>query len=196
VILLFDNYDSFTYNLLDLVKQYNIEVKVVRNDELSLSEIIELNPIGIILSPGPGRPEDSGILLDLIHHYIGKVPILGVCLGMQAIGMHYGAKLVHAKKPMHGKTSMIKHYHHEMFQNIPETTEMMRYHSLILENTPNELLVTAHSEESEIMAIAHQILPVWGVQFHPESILSKEGPLIIRNWISHFQLIKDFSVIS
>lgn len=196
MILLFDNYDSFTYNLLDLVKQYNIDVKVVRNDELSLSEIIELNPKGIILSPGPGRPEDSGILMDLINHFVGLVPILGVCLGMQAIGMHYGAKLVHAKKPMHGKTSEVHHQHHEMFQNISEKSEMMRYHSLILENIPNELIVTAHSEESEIMAIAHQILPVWGVQFHPESILSKEGPLIIRNWISHFQLIKDFSVIS
>ncbi len=196
MILLFDNYDSFTYNLLDLVMQHNIDVKVVRNDELTLSEIITINPSGIILSPGPGRPEDSGILMDVIHHYVGKIPILGVCLGMQAIGIHYGAKLLHAKKPMHGKTSKIRHYHHEMFKDISEITEMMRYHSLILENTPNELLVTAHSEESEIMAIAHQKLPVWGVQFHPESVLSKEGPLIIRNWISHFQLFKEFSVIS
>lgn len=196
MILLFDNYDSFTYNLLDLVKQYNIEVKVVRNDELPLSEIIKLNPSGIILSPGPGRPEESGILMELINYYIERVPILGVCLGMQAVGLHYGAKLVHAKKPMHGKTSKIIHQNHLMFYDVLNQTEMMRYHSLILENIPSELTITAHSEESEIMAIAHQQLPVWGVQFHPESILSTDGPTIIRNWISHFQLIKDFSTIS
>ncbi len=196
MILLFDNYDSFTYNLLDIVKQYKIEVKVIRNDEMTLSEIININPSAILFSPGPGRPENSGVLMQVLSHFIGKVPILGVCLGMQAIGIYFNAKLVHAKRPLHGKTSIIKHNEHIMFNNIPINSEMMRYHSLILEDLPNELLATAYSSENEIMAIAHHNLPVWGVQFHPESILSKDGPLILRNWISHFQLIKDFSVFS
>jgi anthranilate synthase component 2 len=192
VILLFDNYDSFTYNLLDLVQQLNVEVKIVRNDELSLLEIINLNPHGIIISPGPGRPEQSGILMELISQFYNKVPILGVCLGMQALGLHFGAKLSHAKYPMHGKTSNIFHTNHEMFDGIPNGTEMMRYHSLILENIPSEFRITAETKNSEIMSIAHTELPIWAVQFHPESILSKNGVLIIRNWLAHFQLINDF----
>lgn len=193
MILLFDNYDSFTYNLLDLVKQLNAPVKVVRNDEFTLSEIISLRPTALLISPGPGRPEQSGILMELLKHYHSKIPILGVCLGMQAIGLHFGAKLVHATQPMHGKTSRIEHTNHIMFKNVPLQTEMMRYHSLILKDLPNELEVTAFTNTGEIMGIAHKKLPIWAVQFHPESILSKDGPLIIGNWISHFQLIKDFT---
>jgi len=196
VILLFDNYDSFTYNLLDLLKQEYEDISVVRNDELSLAELIEINPRAILISPGPGRPEQSGILMEMLHHFVGKVPILGVCLGMQAIGLHFGAKLVHANFPMHGKTSIIKHNNHPMFFNIPQNSEMMRYHSLILKELPNELIQTSETTDAEVMSIVHKNLPIWGVQFHPESVLSKHGPLILRNWISHFQLIKDFSVIS
>lgn len=192
MILLFDNYDSFTYNLLDVVQQLNVEVKIVRNDELSLLEIVNLKPQGIIISPGPGRPEQSGILMELINQFYNKVPILGVCLGMQALGLHFGAKLSHAKYPMHGKTSNIFHTNHVMFEGIPNGAEMMRYHSLILENIPTEFKVTAETKNSEIMSIAHIELPIWAVQFHPESILSKNGALIIRNWLSHFQLINDF----
>lgn len=193
MILLVDNYDSFTYNLLDLVKQENLNVTVVRNDECSIEEIIKLNPQGIIISPGPGRPEHAGILMPLIDFFIEKIPILGVCLGHQAIGMHYGAKLRNAIRPMHGKTSVITHNHHPMFNQIPLQSEMMRYHSLILEDIPRELIPTAHSSENELMAFAHQNNLAWGVQFHPESILSENGPQIIRNWLAHFQTIKDFS---
>lgn len=191
MILLFDNYDSFTYNLLDLVKQLNVEVVVVRNDELSLFEIIELNPKAIIISPGPGRPEQSGILMQLIDYYFKRIPILGVCLGMQALGLHVGATLTQAKNPMHGKTSSITHFNHIMFNGVKNPAEMMRYHSLILENTPSEFIITAQTLDSEIMAIAHVNLPIWAVQFHPESILSNNGPEIVRNWLSHFQLIND-----
>ncbi len=193
MILLFDNYDSFTYNLLDLIKQLNLEVKVVRNDEYTLEEIIQFNPQAILISPGPGRPEQSGILMQLIDYYVDKVPMLGVCLGHQAIALHYGAKLVRALKPMHGKTSLLKHYNHPMFNNVPNDAEMMRYHSLVVESLPEELIATAHTEDQELMAFAHQNKLIWAVQFHPESIMSENGPQIIRNWLAHFQTIKDFS---
>lgn len=195
MILLFDNYDSFTYNLLDLVKQHEVEVRVIRNDECLLSEIIELNPEAIIISPGPGRPENAGILMDLIRHFVNKVPILGICLGHQAIAMHFGAKLLNAKHPLHGKTSEIIHQNHEMFNGIPTGSAMMRYHSLIIEELPDGLISTSVTHNQEIMSIAHVHLPVWGLQFHPESILSPNGPQIIKNWLSHFQIIKDFKTI-
>lgn len=195
MILLFDNYDSFTYNLLDLVKQHNVAVMVIRNDECSLSEIIDLKPEALIISPGPGRPEDAGILMLLIAHFVGKIPILGVCLGHQALAMHFGAKLVNAKKPMHGKTSEIIHEQHFMFNLIASPCSMMRYHSLIIEKLPEELTCTSITSDNEIMSFAHQTEPIWGLQFHPESILSSNGPQIIKNWLSHFQLIKDFKTI-
>ena len=195
MVLLFDNYDSFTYNLLDLVKQQGVEVKVIRNDECLLSYIIELNPEAIIISPGPGRPENAGILMEVIYHYIDKVPILGICLGHQAIAMHFGSKLLNAKHPLHGKTSDIIHQTHEMFNGIPSGSEMMRYHSLIIEDLPKELISTSVTVDQEIMSFAHVHLPVWGLQFHPESILSLQGPQIIKNWLSHFQIIKDFKAI-
>lgn len=195
MILLLDNYDSFTYNLLELVKQHDVEVKVIRNDECLLSEIIELNPEAIIISPGPGRPENAGILMDLIRHFVDKVPILGICLGHQAIAMHFGAKLLNAKHPLHGKTSEIIHQNHEMYTGIPSGSAMMRYHSLIIEDLPEDLISTSVTNNQEIMSIAHVQFPVWGLQFHPESILSPNGPQIIKNWLSHFQIIKDFNTI-
>jgi anthranilate synthase component 2 len=190
VILLFDNYDSFTYNLLDLLHQYELEIKVLRNDECTLSEIIALKPSAIVISPGPGRPEHAGILMELIKHFVGKVPLLGICLGHQALAMHFGSRLVHAEKCMHGKVSTIKHKSEHMFKGIRQNAEMMRYHSLIIEELSIELQATAFTKEMELMAFEHKTLPIWGLQFHPESIMSSEGPKIIQNWLTHFQLIK------
>lgn len=190
MVLLFDNYDSFTYNLADLLLRQGLDLKVIRNDELNLEEIKALAPAAIVISPGPGRPENAGLLMEFINEFHSKLPILGICLGQQAIGVYFGADLVYAKRCMHGKVSEIKHNSHPMFEGVPNNTEMMRYHSLILNNLPNTLVCTATSEEGEVMAIAHNDLPIWGVQFHPESILSTNGPQIIRNWLTHFQLIK------
>lgn len=190
MVLLFDNYDSFTYNLADLLLQHGVDLKVIRNDELSLEEIIALSPKAIVLSPGPGRPENAGLLMPLIHAFHTKVPILGICLGQQAIGIYFGAELTYANKCMHGKVSVIRHNSHPMFAEVSHQSEMMRYHSLVLKTLPQTLVCTASSDEEEIMAIAHFELPIWAVQFHPESVLSPNGPQIIRNWLTHFQLIK------
>lgn len=190
MILLFDNYDSFTYNLLDLFHQYGVEIKVVRNDELTLSEITALNPEAIVISPGPGRPEQSGILMELIAYFHDKIPILGVCLGLQAIALYFGGKLNHAQKPMHGKASEIYFEKHFMFEGIPPRSKMMRYHSLIAEDLPSSLTIIGKSIEGEIMAITHTNYKIWAVQFHPESILSEYGPKIVENWLTHFQLIR------
>lgn len=194
MIVLFDNYDSFTYNLADLFLQKGLELKVVRNNEWSLLDIISLNPEAIVISPGPGRPEESGILMELIQHFHDKIPLLGVCLGHQAIAQHFGARLVHASRCMHGKVSTIQHTHHAMFDKVEQHSEMMRYHSLIIEHLPECLEPTAYTQEHELMGFAHRHLAIWGVQFHPESILSKNGPQIIDNWLTHFQLIKPFGV--
>lgn len=190
MILLLDNYDSFTYNLVDLFLINRAEIKVIRNDEFTLSEIINLDPTAIIISPGPGRPENAGVLMELINEYAHKLPILGICLGHQALCLHFGANLVHAQKCMHGKVSSIKHNASTMFNAVPQYSEMMRYHSLIIEDLPACLEETAHTELGELMAVAHKELPIWGLQFHPESVLSTNGPQIIRNWLTHFQLIK------
>jgi anthranilate synthase/aminodeoxychorismate synthase-like glutamine amidotransferase len=190
VILLLDNYDSFTYNLVDLFSTNNVELKVIRNDELTLPEIIKLFPTAIVISPGPGRPENAGVLMELINEYVTKIPMLGICLGHQALCLHFGANLVHAEKCMHGKVSAIKHNSSSMFKTVPQLSEMMRYHSLIIEDLPASLQATAHTEGGELMAVAHKDLPIWGLQFHPESVLSTNGPQIIRNWLTHFQLIK------
>lgn len=190
MILFIDNYDSFSYNLVDLLKQYYPEVVVRRNDECALEELLFLNPQAIVISPGPGRPEQAGLLMEIIDAFIGKIPMLGICLGQQAIAQHFGASVKHAKKGMHGKVSKINFIPHPMFTNVPQGSEMMRYHSLIVENIPNSLVAVAHTNENELMAIAHEKLPIWAVQFHPESVLSTNGPQIIVNWLSHFQLIK------
>ena len=190
MILLLDNYDSFTYNLVDLFLINNAELKVIRNDEYTLSEIVKLKPDAIVISPGPGRPENAGVLMELIKEYEPKVPILGICLGHQALCLHFGADLVHAPKCMHGKVSKISFGTHVMFKDVPPHSEMMRYHSLIIENLPEIMEATAHTTNAELMAVAHKELPIWGLQFHPESVLSTNGPQIIRNWLTHFQLIK------
>jgi anthranilate synthase/aminodeoxychorismate synthase-like glutamine amidotransferase len=185
-ILVIDNYDSFTYNLVQMIgTNDNYELIVKRNDEINLEEIKKLNPDKILISPGPGKPEDSKISLDIIRALGTKVPILGVCLGHQAIGICYGAKVVKAKAPMHGKTSKITHLQKSIFKNLPQDFEATRYHSLIIEkeSMPDELEITASSEDGTIMGVRHKKYPVEGIQFHPESILTIQGKNLIKNWL-------------
>lgn len=180
-----DNYDSFTYNLVDYFYRVGIECIVKKNDETSIEEIENLNPKAIVLSPGPNTPNEAGILLKLIAHFKNKKPLLGICLGHQAIGMHFGYKLIKANLPMHGKTSIIEHQQHPIFENIPQQFEVMRYHSLLLQNDSKSttLKTIAVSSENEIMAFVHESLPITGFQFHPESILTKNGLTLLKNWL-------------
>jgi len=186
MILMIDNYDSFTYNLVQYLSSLRQEVKVLRNDKITLSEINKLNPKKIVISPGPGRPEDAGVSVEAIKEFAGKIPILGVCLGHQAIGYAYGGKIIGAKKLMHGKTSMIYHNNKEIFRAIPDPFEATRYHSLLVEkkSLPECLQITAWTKEDEIMGLKHKKYPVWGVQFHPESILTKCGMDILANFVN------------
>jgi anthranilate synthase/aminodeoxychorismate synthase-like glutamine amidotransferase len=190
-LLLLDNYDSFTYNLYDYLSQCGAECQVVRNDALSLQEFESLDFQAIVLSPGPKRPADAGIMPALIQHWHQRVPILGVCLGHQALGEFFGAKLVQARLPMHGKTSLIQHSgKHFLFQNLPPEIEVMRYHSLVLqslEDTPLEVI--AQTDSGEIMALSHRTLPLAGVQFHPESILTLHGLAMLRNWVKQVEAL-------
>lgn len=186
MILLIDNYDSFSYNLYQLVGEIHRDIRVIRNDELTIQEIEALHPARIILSPGPGRPADAGVCVEAAKHFAGKVPVLGVCLGHQAICEAYGAIVSYAKRLMHGKQSEI-HVAAEcpLFRGLPATIKGARYHSLAaLENTmPEELIVTARTDDGEIMAVRHRVYEVYGVQFHPESILTPHGKTILKNFI-------------
>lgn len=182
-ILLLDNYDSFTYNLYDYLGQLGLTCTVIRNDQVTIEEIEKGHFDGIVFSPGPKRPENAGQLMPILTYFYAKMPILGICLGMQAIGTFFGAKLVHASIPVHGKTSMIKHSEAQLFQGIVSPTQVMRYHSLLLKELPTCLKPIAWTDQQEIMAIIHKELPIWGVQFHPESILTLEGLAILDNWI-------------
>jgi len=186
MILMIDNYDSFTYNLVQYLGTLHQEVRVFRNDVISLTEVKRLKPDKIVISPGPGRPEDAGISCAIIKELAGNIPILGVCLGHQAIGYTYGGKIVGAKKLMHGKTSMIYHNKKEIFKGITNPFEATRYHSLIVERStlPKVLEITAETKEKEIMGLKHKKFPVWGVQFHPESILTSQGMKILENFIN------------
>jgi anthranilate synthase/aminodeoxychorismate synthase-like glutamine amidotransferase len=187
-ILIVDNYDSFTYNLFDYFCQLGTDCQVIRNDELSFEEFCLLDFDGLVLSPGPKRPADAGHLLSLIDFFHNKKPILGICLGHQGIGEYFGATLSKTRIPMHGKTSAINHSNHPLFEAIPEQYTVMRYHSLGLESlneTPLEIL--AETEEGEIMALAHRELPIFGVQFHPESILTEHGIALLENWVKIVQ---------
>ena len=184
-VLLLDNYDSFTYNLYDYLSQAGAKVTVVRNDQLPAGWMEDLPFDAIVLSPGPEKPRDAGQMMDLIARYHLSKPILGVCLGHQGIGEFFGARLVKAALPMHGKTSLIHHESHPLFANIPSPVQVMRYHSLLLESLPdNELVSIAETEEGEIMALKHVRLPVYGFQFHPESILSEYGLPLLKNWLA------------
>ena len=188
MILIIDNYDSFTYNIVQYCKELGANLKVVRNDELSIAEIYALNPSKIILSPGPSEPKDAGVTLDVIKEFSGKIPLLGICLGHQAIGEAFGAKVVRAAKLMHGKTSNMNICKESIiFKDMPQTFKATRYHSLVIEkNTiPNTICPTAYSDDDdEIMALEIPNMQVYGVQFHPESILSEYGYTILANFLN------------
>ncbi|SFM18990.1 anthranilate synthase component 2 [Gracilibacillus orientalis] len=185
MILLIDNYDSFTYNLFQYMSELGKQVEVVRNDKITLEEIRELDPEAIILSPGPGIPEEAGICIDVVKALSSEFPILGICLGHQAIGAAYGATVTHAGQIKHGKTSMIRHQNDEIFNYLEQPLEVMRYHSLVIEKDtiPDQLLVTATAmDDKEIMAVKHTYLPVYGLQFHPESIGTGKGKQLLNNF--------------
>jgi len=188
MILMIDNYDSFTYNLVQYLGELGAEVETVRNDAISVGDIADMAPEGIVISPGPGTPDDAGISLQLISELGARIPILGVCLGHQCIGQAYGGQVVRARRIMHGKTSMIEHNEQGVFSGLENPFEATRYHSLVVENEtfPDCLEVTASTEfegEREIMGLRHREFPLAGVQFHPESILTRAGHDILRNFL-------------
>ncbi|MEO8400375.1 MAG: aminodeoxychorismate/anthranilate synthase component II [Gammaproteobacteria bacterium] len=185
MILLIDNYDSFVYNLARYVSELGFSYQVVRNDAVTLACIQEMKPSHIIISPGPCAPDQAGISMDVIRHFAGKIPILGVCLGHQAIGQVYGGIVQRAKRPMHGKTSLISHAEKDVFSGVENPAKVARYHSLIVsdENFPAELCVTARCEQGEIMALRHRTHLVFGVQFHPESVLTSQGYVMLKNFL-------------
>ncbi|WP_024954424.1 aminodeoxychorismate/anthranilate synthase component II [Sulfurospirillum arcachonense] len=187
MILMIDNYDSFTYNIVQYCLELGADLKIIRNDELTIEEIEKLNPEKIIISPGPATPNEAGISLAVIEHFKDKLPILGICLGHQAIAQVYGAKVVRAKNMMHGKTSTIKQSTPTcIFKGLPESFIMTRYHSLVVENKdlPSELIPTSYStDDNEIMSLHVQDKDIYGVQFHPESILSEYGYEILDNFL-------------
>lgn len=187
MILLIDNYDSFSYNLVQMAGNLAEDIKVVRNDAVSVEEIREMSPTHIILSPGPGYPKDAGICKEVVEKLQGRIPILGVCLGHQAICEVYGARIAHAKELMHGKKSLISiNKRTALFKGMDDQMEAARYHSLIAEeeNFPKTLKVTARDIKGEIMAVEHREYPVFGVQFHPESIMTPEGEKVMRNFLA------------
>jgi anthranilate synthase component 2 len=185
MLLMIDNYDSFTYNLVQYFGELKQEVVVFRNDQISLDEVEALAPAQIVISPGPCTPNEAGISVPLITRFAGKVPILGVCLGHQSIGQAFGGKIVHAKQVMHGKVSRIHHTDQGVFQGLAEPFEATRYHSLVIERAslPQTLEVTAWTEDGEIMGVRHTSLAVEGVQFHPESILTQHGHELLQNFL-------------
>jgi anthranilate synthase/aminodeoxychorismate synthase-like glutamine amidotransferase len=191
MILVIDNYDSFTYNLVQYLGEMGETIEVRRNDQLSVADVEAMSPQAIVISPGPGTPSTAGISVDLIRRCGSSTPILGVCLGHQAIGEAYGGRVVRAAKLMHGKTSRITHRGEGIFQGIPSPLEVMRYHSLVIESSsiPSELEVIATSldDSSEIHAVRHRVHKVWGVQFHPESILTSGGRELLRNFLTMAQ---------
>ena len=185
-VLVIDNIDSFVYNLVQYVGELGAEPIVVRNNEVTVAEALALNPNGVLLSPGPGRPEDAGILCESISAFAGKVPVFGVCLGHQAIGHVYGANVVRAPELLHGKTSMVKHNGTGVFTGIESPVQATRYHSLIVERAtlPSHLIVTAETDDGMIMGMRHRDFDVEGVQFHPESILTNCGHQMIANFLA------------
>jgi anthranilate synthase/aminodeoxychorismate synthase-like glutamine amidotransferase len=184
MLALIDNYDSFTYNLVQYFGELGAEIKVVRNDQVSLEELIGLAPAQLVISPGPGDPGDGGISNDAIRHFTGQVPVLGVCLGHQCLGAVYGGRVDRGPRLMHGKTSRIFHHGTGLFEGVPSPFEATRYHSLVVyEPVPAELEVTAFTAEGEVMGLQHRQHRTFGVQFHPESILTQHGKLILKNFL-------------
>lgn len=188
MILILDNFDSFTYNLLDYFEQIGVKCLVYRNDA-SPREIFQHEFKAVVLSPGPGKPGASGCLMEVLRYYEKTHPILGICLGHQAIGQYFGADLVKADKPMHGKISTIAHKDDVPFIGLQEKLQVVRYHSLVLKNIPEALAVTASTEAGEIMAIKHTKLPIHGIQFHPEAILTEKGLQMLHNWALYYKLV-------
>jgi len=186
MILMIDNYDSFTFNLVQYLGQLGEDVRVYRNDEITLAEIEEMRPAAIFLSPGPGSPKDAGITVDVIRTFYRRIPIMGVCLGHQSIGYAFGAEIIRADRLMHGKTSQVINDGKTVFKRLPNPFTAGRYHSLIIkrDSMPDCLEVTAETEEGEIMGIRHREFPVEGIQFHPESILTPNGKRILRNFLN------------
>ncbi len=186
MILVIDNYDSFTYNLVQYLGELGAEVVVRRNDAVTVAEVEALAPTGILISPGPGRPEEAGVSLDVIERVGSRTPIFGVCLGHQSIAQRFGASIVRAERLMHGRTSEIIHRGQGVFKGLPSPLTATRYHSLIVrrDTVPKELEISAWTEEEEVMGVRHVALPIEGVQFHPESFLTEHGHQLIRNWLS------------
>jgi anthranilate synthase/aminodeoxychorismate synthase-like glutamine amidotransferase len=185
MLVMIDNYDSFTYNLVQYLRMLGTEIRVFRNDALTVKELEALKPEGIVISPGPGRPDAAGISLESIAYFAGKIPILGVCLGHQSMAQAFGGKVISAKRLMHGKTSMVTSDGKRLFDGITKPFQAMRYHSLAVERSslPDCLEVTAESEDGEIMGIRHKTLLVEGIQFHPESIMTPLGKRMLRNFL-------------
>jgi anthranilate synthase/aminodeoxychorismate synthase-like glutamine amidotransferase len=188
VILVVDNYDSFTYNLVQYLGELGEEVEVARNDQITIEEIEEKSPQMIVLSPGPGTPDQAGICLDVVRKLGSKIPILGVCLGHQTIAQAFGGEVIQAEQLMHGKTSEIFHDQKTIFRGLDSPLTATRYHSLLVnnQNVPDDLEVSAKSSSGEIMGLRHRRFPIEGVQFHPESILSEGGKQMLRNFLSHY----------
>ena len=185
-ILMIDNYDSFTYNLVQYFGELGANVQVHRNDQITLEQIDQLAPDLICISPGPCSPTEAGVSIDVIKRYAGKVPILGVCLGHQAIGAAFGGRIVRAKEIMHGKTSPVTHQQSDVFAGLPSPFTVIRYHSLAIERAslPDSLIITAETPDGEIMGVRHRELPLYGVQFHPESVLSEQGHALLNNFLT------------
>lgn len=183
MILIIDNYDSFTYNLYQQVESLGKKTKVIKNDELSIKAIKKLKPSGIIISPGPGRPKNSGISMKVIEKFHTKIPILGVCLGHQCIAEFFNSKIIHAKHILHGKTSKIHHTNNKLFKGLKNPFTAARYHSLIANKIPKNFILTAWTKNKEIMGIQHKKYPLFGIQFHPESFLTKEGNKLMKNFL-------------
>ena len=185
MVLIIDNYDSFTYNLVQYLGEMNVAMQVHRNDQITLEQIRGLNPERILISPGPCSPRESGLSNDIIREFSQTIPTLGVCLGHQCIGHTFGAQVVVNYRIMHGKTSLIKHHGKDLFEGMPNPFSATRYHSLVIkrDTLPDIIEVTAETEEGEIMGIKHRDYPIWGVQFHPESILTENGRTILRNFL-------------
>jgi anthranilate synthase component 2 len=185
MLLVIDNYDSFTYNLVQYFGELGVEQSVFRNDKISVEEALALKPDRLMISPGPCSPNEAGESLAMIEAFAGKVPILGVCLGHQSIGQYFGGDVVRADRLMHGKTSPVFHQNTDLFEGLPNPLECTRYHSLIVDRgtLPSCLKVTAETKEGEIMAFAHETMPIWGVQFHPESIATEKGISLLKNFL-------------
>lgn len=185
MLLVIDNFDSFTYNLVQYFGQLGVEQTIYRNDAITVEEALALDPDQVMISPGPCSPNEAGVSMDIIKGFAGKKPILGVCLGHQCITQHFGGKIVRAERLMHGKTSLVKHRDTDLFKGLPNPMQATRYHSLIAdrETFPDCLEITAETEEGEIMGLAHKTLPIWGVQFHPESLATEQGIKMLENYL-------------